>query len=79
MMTTFTMIFGMLPIALSHAEGSENSKGMAWVLIGGLITSTLFTLVIIPILTTLIDDMKKKFARIFKKSKTVEQEKVTLA
>ncbi|NPV92872.1 MAG: efflux RND transporter permease subunit [Firmicutes bacterium] len=49
MMTSFTMICGMLPTALALAEGSESRKGMAWVLIGGLLTSTFFTLVVIPI------------------------------
>lgn len=67
MMTTMTMIFGMLPLALSSAEGSESSKGMAWVLIGGLITSTLFTLVIIPVIALMFDDFKKKVRRIFKR------------
>ncbi|MFZ5648286.1 MAG: efflux RND transporter permease subunit [Bacillota bacterium] len=50
MMTTITMVFGMLPTALALSEGSENRVGMAWVLIGGLLTSTFFTLVIIPII-----------------------------
>lgn len=48
-MTTITMVVGMLPTALSMTEGSETRVGMAWVLIGGLLTSTIFTLIIIPI------------------------------
>jgi len=48
-MTTITMVFGMLPTALALSEGAESRRGMAWVLIGGLLTSTFFTLVIIPI------------------------------
>lgn len=49
-MTTITMIVGMLPTALALAEGAETRSSMAWVIIGGLITSTIFTLLIIPIL-----------------------------
>jgi len=41
---------------------------MAWVLIGGLLTSTLFTLIIIPVIYTLMDDFKKFLKRKFKKS-----------
>jgi len=49
-MTTMTMVVGMLPTALAVAEGAENRVSMAWVLIGGLLSSTFFTLVIIPII-----------------------------
>ena len=49
-MTTFTMIVGMLPTALALTAGSETRSSMAWVIIGGLITSTLFTLLIIPMI-----------------------------
>lgn len=49
-MTTLTMVAGMLPTALAMTEGSETRVSMAWVLIGGLLTSTVFTLVIIPII-----------------------------
>jgi multidrug efflux pump subunit AcrB len=48
-MTTATMICGMLPTALAMAEGAEARVSMAWVLIGGLLTSTIFTLVITPL------------------------------
>ncbi|MFZ5639961.1 MAG: efflux RND transporter permease subunit [Bacillota bacterium] len=59
-MTTFTMIFGMLPTALALGEGAESRSGMAWVLIGGLLSSTLFTLIVIPVIYTIIDDYKRK-------------------
>lgn len=49
-MTTITMVVGMLPTALAMSEGSEARVSMSWVLIGGLITSTVFTLIIIPII-----------------------------
>lgn len=49
-MTTLTMIVGMLPTALAITEGAETRVSMAWVIIGGLITSTIFTLIVIPII-----------------------------
>ncbi|XER08195.1 Multidrug resistance protein MdtC [Sporomusa rhizae] len=49
LMTTITMVTGMLPTALAMTEGSETRVSMAWVLIGGLLSSTVFTLIIIPI------------------------------
>lgn len=60
MMTTLTMVCGMLPTALAISEGAENRTGMAWVLIGGLLTSTFFTLVIIPIIFLAINRWKEK-------------------
>lgn len=55
-MTTITMIVGMLPTALAITEGAETRVSMAWVIIGGLITSTVFTLVIIPIIFLFFED-----------------------
>lgn len=49
-MTTITMIVGMLPTALAMTEGAETRVSMAWVIIGGLLTSTIFTLIVIPII-----------------------------
>ncbi|GAB6158726.1 efflux RND transporter permease subunit [Desulfotomaculum varum] len=63
LMTTVTMVAGMLPTALSITEGAENRSGMAWVLIGGLLTSTVFTLFVIPVVYTIFDDYKAKWRR----------------
>ena len=49
-MTTITMMVGMLPTALAMTAGSETRVSMAWVIIGGLLTSTVFTLIVIPII-----------------------------
>lgn len=49
-MTTLTMVVGMMPTALAMTAGSETRVSMAWVLIGGLLSSTFFTLIIIPII-----------------------------
>jgi len=66
-MTTVTMIFGMLPTALAFNEGAEFRAGMAWVLIGGLLSSTLFTLIVIPVVYTIIDDYKRKIGGFLRK------------
>ena len=57
MMTTLAMIFGMLPIALALGEGGGFRAPMARAVIGGLITSTLLTLVVVPVAYTYFDDM----------------------
>ena len=44
------MIFGMLPLALSNGDGTEMRKPMAYAIIGGMTTSTLLTLVVVPVL-----------------------------
>ncbi len=54
-MTTLAMIFGMLPLALSLHEGSGQNAPMAHAVIGGLISSTALTLVVVPVLLTYID------------------------
>jgi HAE1 family hydrophobic/amphiphilic exporter-1 len=55
-MTTLAMIFGMLPTALALGAGSEFRAPMAIAVIGGLITSTLLTLVVVPVAYTFLDD-----------------------
>ncbi|MFG6080375.1 efflux RND transporter permease subunit [Paracoccus litorisediminis] len=62
-MTTLAMIFGMLPLALSIHEGSEQSAGMAHAVIGGLISSTILTLVVVPVVLTWIDSGSRWFKR----------------
>ncbi len=68
-MTTAAMVFGMLPTALKLGEGAESRAPMAIAVIGGLITSTLLTLVVVPVVYTLIDD----FENFFKKRKGPNQ------
>lgn len=71
-MTSVTMIVGMLPTALAISEGAEQRVGMAWVLIGGLITSTLFTLVIIPILFLAFNGLKEGLNSYRKPKESIE-------
>jgi HAE1 family hydrophobic/amphiphilic exporter-1 len=56
-MTTCAMIFGMLPLALAIGEGAEQRAPMAHAVIGGLITSTMLTLFVVPVVYTLLDDL----------------------
>jgi len=58
MMTTLAMIFGMLPLALALGAGAEMRAPMARAVIGGLITSTLLTLLVVPVVYTLLDDLR---------------------
>jgi HAE1 family hydrophobic/amphiphilic exporter-1 len=55
-MTTVAMIFGMLPLAFALGEGSEQRAPMARAVIGGLITSTMLTLFVVPVMSTLLED-----------------------
>ena len=56
-MTTVAMIFGMLPLALAIGSGAEARAPMARAVIGGLITSTLLTLMVVPVMYTILDDV----------------------
>jgi HAE1 family hydrophobic/amphiphilic exporter-1 len=55
-MTTAAMVFGMMPLALAIGAGAEQRAPMARAVIGGLITSTLLTLVVVPVMYTLLED-----------------------
>ncbi|MET3924251.1 efflux RND transporter permease subunit [Devosia sp. 2618] len=63
-MTTLAMIFGMLPLALALHEGSGQNAPMAHAVIGGLISSTLLTLVVVPVMLTYTEALGR-FARRF--------------
>ncbi len=74
LMTTIAMVIGMLPLALASGAGAEWKNGMAWALIGGLTSSMLLTLVVVPVIYTIIDKVKDKFTR--KKPGEVVEEKL---
>jgi HAE1 family hydrophobic/amphiphilic exporter-1 len=57
LMTTLAMVFGMLPLAISTTEGAEQRAPMAHAVIGGVIASTLLTLLVVPVLYALLDDL----------------------
>ncbi|MCK4307194.1 efflux RND transporter permease subunit, partial [candidate division WOR-3 bacterium] len=60
LITAFTTIFGMLPMAISRSEGSEMRSPMAIVVMSGLLISTLLTLIVIPLIYTIFDDLAQK-------------------
>ena len=57
LMTTLAMVFGMLPLALALSEGSEQRAPMGQAVIGGVITSSLLTLVVVPVIYCWLDDL----------------------
>jgi HAE1 family hydrophobic/amphiphilic exporter-1 len=77
LMTTAAMVMGMVPLALGIGEGSEQQAPMAHAIIGGVITSTLLTLIVVPVIYTYLDDGKHQFFRLFakKKAKTLAIER----
>lgn len=62
-MTTLAIIVGMLPIALAQGAGAEWKNGLGWVLIGGLTSSMILTLVVVPLVYYLMDKVLMKFGR----------------
>lgn len=67
LMTTSAMVMGMIPLALGLGEGGEQSAPMAHAVIGGVITSTLLTLVVVPVIFTYLDDFKNFMLRQIRK------------
>jgi HAE1 family hydrophobic/amphiphilic exporter-1 len=63
LMTTAAMILGMTPVALALGEGGETRAPMAVVVIGGLMTSTVLTLVVVPVVFSLIEGLRGRFRR----------------
>ena len=62
-MTTATSVCGMLPLVLMPGSGSELYKGLGSVVVGGLIVSTLFTLIVVPLLFSLVLDARQFYFR----------------
>ena len=65
LMTTLAMIFGMVPLAFALSEGSEQRAPMGQAVIGGVITSSLLTLVVVPVTYCYLDDLAQWFKRKF--------------
>jgi HAE1 family hydrophobic/amphiphilic exporter-1 len=64
LMTTLAMIFGMVPLAFAITEGSEQRAPMGQAVIGGVITSSLLTLVVVPVVYWYMDDLGNWFKRL---------------
>jgi len=71
LMTTIAMVIGMLPIALASGAGAEWKNGLAWVIIGGLLSSLFLTLIVVPVMYYIFDKLIQKFSR--KKQVPLEQ------
>jgi HAE1 family hydrophobic/amphiphilic exporter-1 len=76
LMTTAAMIFGMLPIAIGHGEGGEARAPMAVAVIGGLVSSTLLTLIVVPSVFVLVQRINfRNGLRIMKLKFKIDSEK----
>jgi len=76
LMTTLAMVFGMLPIALASGAGAETKNGMAWVIIGGLTSSLVLTLLLVPSAYLVVDRIKARFEK--KKPEAVSPHEVSV-
>jgi len=63
LMTTLSMVIGMLPIALASGTASEWKNGLAWVIIGGLMSSLILTVYLIPVVYYVVDSIKERFEK----------------
>ncbi|MBC5837526.1 efflux RND transporter permease subunit [Flavobacterium muglaense] len=63
LMTTIAMVFGMFPIALASGAGAGWKNGLAWVIIGGLISSLFLTLIIVPVIYEIMEKIVTKFSK----------------
>jgi HAE1 family hydrophobic/amphiphilic exporter-1 len=67
LMTTLAMIFGMLPLAMALGEGAEQRAPMGQAVIGGVMTSSMLTLIVVPVIYTYLDDftlwLRRRLAR----------------
>ncbi|MBC5840712.1 efflux RND transporter permease subunit [Flavobacterium sp. F-380] len=63
LMTTIAMVFGMFPIALASGAGAGWKNGLAWVIIGGLISSLFLTLIIVPVIYEIMEKLVAKFSK----------------
>ncbi|QNL51481.1 efflux RND transporter permease subunit [Olivibacter sp. SDN3] len=72
LMTTIAMVIGMMPIALASSAGAEWKNGLAWVIIGGLISSLFLTLIIVPVVYQVMDNILHRFG-LDKKGRPIEE------
>jgi hydrophobic/amphiphilic exporter-1 (mainly G- bacteria), HAE1 family len=63
LMTTFALVAGMLPIALGSGEGADFRKPLGVAVIGGVITSTILTLIVVPTIYEILDGVREFFGK----------------
>jgi hypothetical protein len=64
-MTTVALVAGLMPLAIGLEEGSETYKGMASVIIGGMLSSTFLSLLVVPCMYTYFDDFQSLILRMW--------------
>jgi hydrophobic/amphiphilic exporter-1 (mainly G- bacteria), HAE1 family len=74
LMTTLALVVGSLPVAIGIGEGSEFRRGLSIVLIGGLITSMLLTLLVVPTSYSLLESVLTRIGRLFRRGRALEPE-----
>ncbi|MGL4630094.1 MAG: efflux RND transporter permease subunit [Leadbetterella sp.] len=67
LMTTLAMVIGMIPLAFGTGAASAWKSGMAWVLIGGLTSSMILTIIVVPVIYTTVDNLKAFFGKFRRK------------
>ena len=75
LMTTIAMVAGMIPLAIANGAGAEVNKGLAIVIIGGLLSSLFLTLIVVPLVYLIFDNIGKRFG----KETKVDYEKLMIA
>ena len=63
LMTTIAMVIGMVPIAMAQGDGADMNRGIAIVIIGGLLSSLFLTLVIVPVVYSIFDGIGRRFGK----------------
>ncbi|GAB3992396.1 efflux RND transporter permease subunit [Spirosoma daeguense] len=72
LMTTIAMVIGMIPIATASGAGAEWKNSLAWVLIGGLTSSMVLTIFLVPVVYYVVDRIQEQFSKRFAKKKESE-------
>lgn len=72
LMTTIAMVIGMVPIAVAGGAGAEWKNGLAWVIIGGLLSSLFLTLIVVPVMYQIFDGILERFG-FHKKGITIDE------
>jgi len=72
LMTTIAMVFGMFPIAIATGPSAEWKNGLAWVIIGGLLSSLFLTLIVVPVIYQITDSILHRFG-LDKKGQPIEE------
>ncbi|MBA5792305.1 efflux RND transporter permease subunit [Flavobacterium sp. xlx-214] len=63
LMTTIAMVIGMVPIAMAQGDGADMNRGIAIVIIGGLLSSLFLTLIIVPVVYSIFDGIGRRFGK----------------